>query len=84
MTALNWVRLRAGNYVANLPADDPSGVSTYRIVHTADRRWEIISIAGMERIRHGSTYTLTSARETVARFYAQKLQWAAQGAAVTG
>lgn len=54
--------------------DPATGVMRWVILHTAAKRWDIVSVtADGARIRHGAAYTLREAKETVNRFHQSNL-----------
>ena len=64
--------------------DPSSGVTRWIIAPTAPKRWEIVSItAEGARIRHGSAYTLRSAKTIVDRWHQSNLAHAARESAET-
>lgn len=77
LTALTWTRTPSGGYVAD-PVTVADGVTkTWKIFHTADRRWEITSAltaadgtATYSRI--GASYTLREAKASIEWFRANE------------
>lgn len=75
MTDLTFTRAHLGHQA---DVDPASGVTRWVILHTASRRWEIVSIkADGARIRHGHAYTLREAKEIVNRWHSSNLARAA-------
>lgn len=78
MTDLTFTKGHIG-YQADV--DPASGVTRWVIVNLGSRRWEIVSIkADGARVRHGASYTLREAKETVNRWHRDNLALAAHKA----